>query len=199
MPCNYIECELLKVYAYFVNFFWRWISIAAKGHSINEDIREKEVRVVDADGSQLGIMTSDNAQKMADAKNLDLVMIAPQGVPPVCRIMDYGKFKFEQQKREKDARKNQKVVDIKEIRMSLNIGQHDLDTKVSHATKFLKEGDKVKATIRFRGRERAHASMGTVLLNRFAEACSEFGVVEKEPKFEGRGMQMFLAPKNNKQ
>ncbi len=174
------------------------MTIAAKEHVINEDIREKEIRVVDNDGAQLGIMTPDKALELAYAKELDLVMIAPQAVPPVCRIMDYGKYRFEQQKREKEAKKNQRVVEIKEIRLSLNIGDHDFDTKVSHAAEFLKDGNKVKASIRFRGREMAHAVMGYDIMNKFAQACEEFGTVEKAAKLESRSMQMFIAPKSSK-
>ncbi|MFA9381988.1 MAG: translation initiation factor IF-3 [Acetanaerobacterium sp.] len=162
---------------------------------INEQIRDKEVRVVGNDSSQLGIMTSRDALQLALEQNLDLVKIAPQATPPVCRIMDYGKFRFEQSKREKDARKNQKIVDIKEVRLSLNIDTHDFNTKLGHAIRFLKEGNKVKASIRFRGREMAHSSMGIETMKRFAEACIEVGNVEKSPKLEGRSMLMFIAPK----
>ncbi len=179
------------------NRFWRCIPIAGKDNApaLNEDIRDKEVRVVGADGSQLGIMSAADARKLAYERNLDLVKIAPQATPPVCKIMDYGKYRFEQQKREKEQKKNQKVVEIKEIRLSLNIGDHDFETKLGHAQRFLQEGNKVKASIRFRGREMAHASMGTDVMKRFAEALSEQANVEKEPKLEGRSMQMFLAPK----
>ncbi len=183
---------------YLSNFekgLWRCFTISKKDMPINEDIRDKEVRVVGNDGSQLGIMSSRDALKLALEQNLDLVKIAPQGVPPVCRIMDYGKYRFEQAKREKDARKNQKIVDIKEVRLSLNIDTHDFNTKLNHAIRFLQEGDKVKASIRFRGREMAHSSMGLETMKRFAEACSEVGNVEKLPKLEGRSMLMFIAPK----
>ncbi len=183
---------------YLSNFekeLWRCFTISKKDMLINEDIRDKEVRVVGNDGSQLGIMTSRDALKLALEQNLDLVKIAPQATPPVCRIMDYGKFRFEQAKREKDARKNQKIVDIKEVRLSLNIDTHDFNTKLNHAIRFLQDGDKVKASIRFRGREMAHSSMGLETMKRFAEACSEVGNVEKQPKLEGRSMLMFIAPK----
>lgn len=162
---------------------------------INEAIRDKEVRLIGADGSQLGIVPVRDALRRAEEANLDLVKIAPQAQPPVCKILDYGKFRFEQQKREKEARKNQKVVEIKEIRLSLNIGDHDFETKLGHAKKFLQEGNKVKASIRFRGREMAHASMGNDVMKRFADALSEYGSVEKGAKLEGRSMQMFLSPK----
>ena len=183
---------------YIVNYLWRCKTISGKDQAINEEIREKEVRVVDSDGNQLGIMSSEQALSMAENRELDLVMIAPQASPPVCRIMDYGKYRFEQQKREKEARKNQKVVELKEIRLSLRIGDHDFETKVSHAVKFLQDGNKVKANIRFRGREMAHASMGYGIMARFAEACEEYGAIEKAAKLESRSMQMFLAPKQSK-
>lgn len=150
---------------------------------------------MDSDGGQLGIVPLAQAMKMAEERDLDLVRIAPQASPPVCKIMDYGKYKFEQQKREKEARKNQKVVEIKEIRLSVNIGVADFNTKLGHAKKFLGEGNKVKASIRFRGRERAHASLGNKTMERFAAALEEDSTVEKEPKLEGRSMQMILAPK----
>lgn len=160
---------------------------------LNEGIRDKEIRVIDADGGQLGVMNTRDALRMAEEKSLDLVKIAPQGNPPVCKIMDYGKFRFEQQKKDKEARKNQKIVEIKEIRLSLNIDTNDFNTKVGHAQKFLAKGDKVKVSIRFRGREMAHTNLGLEVQKRFAEALPE-AVVEKQPKLEGRSMQMFLAP-----
>lgn len=169
--------------------------ISSKELLINEEIRDKELRVIDADGQQLGIMSSRDALKIASDKNLDLVKIAPQATPPVCRIMDYGKYRFELAKKEKEARKNQKIVEIKEIRMSLNIDTHDFETKASHAKAFLTDGDKVKVTVRFRGREMAHTELGNGLLARFAELCSEISTVEKRPKLEGRSMALFLAPK----
>lgn len=172
--------------------------ISSKELLINEEIRDKEIRVIDSDGSQLGIMLPKDALKVASEKNLDLVKIAPQGVPPVCRIMDFGKFRFEQAKKDKEAKKNQRVVDIKEIRMFVNIDVHDFNTKVKHTLEFLKDGDKVKVTVRFRGREMAHTELGIGLLDRFAEACNETGTVEKLPKLEGRSMSLFLSPKPNK-
>lgn len=165
---------------------------------MNEEIRDKEVRVVGDDGSQLGMMSAKDAYKMAVDQGMDLVKIAPQAVPPVCRIMDYGKFRYEQAKREKEARKNQKTVEIKEVRMSLNIDVHDFDTKVSQAKKFLLGGDKVKVAVRFRGREMAHPEMGQGLLERFKEACIEEGTVEKLPKMEGRNLAIFIASKTAK-
>ena len=160
---------------------------------INEAIRDKEVRLIGADGSQLGIVPVRDALRRAEEANLDLVKIAPQAQPPVCKILDYGKFRFEQQKREKEARKNQKIVDIKEIRLSLNIDTNDFNTKVAQAAKFLAKGDKVKVSIRFRGREMAHTNLGYEVMKRFAQALPD-AVVEKQPKLEGRSMQMFLAP-----
>ena len=153
---------------------------------INEAIRDKEVRLIGADGSQLGIVPVRDALRRAEEANLDLVKIAPQAQPPVCKILDYGKFRFEQQKREKEARKNQKIVDIKEIRLSLNIDTNDFNTKVAQAAKFLAKGDKVKVSIRFR-------NLGLEVHKRFAQALPD-AVVEKQPKLEGRSMQMFLAP-----
>ena len=174
----------------FDNVAWRCLTINNKELQINEEIRDKEVRVIGADGDQIGIITTAEAMRMAIEKNLDLVKIAPQANPPVCRIMDYGKYRFEQAKKEKEARKNQKTVEIKEIRMSLNIDTNDFNTKVNHTIKFLKGGDKVKVSVRFRGREMAHTNLG-----RFKEACSEYGVVEKAPKMEGRSMSMVVSAK----
>lgn len=165
---------------------------------INEEIRDREIRVVSADGEQLGIMSAKEALKKAEERNLDLVKIAPMAKPPVCKIMDYGKYRFEQSKREKEAKKNQHVVDIKEIRLSLNIDTHDFETKVNHAMKFLGSGNKVKVSIRFRGREMAHSQQGHVIMAKFADACAERGSVEKPAKLEGRQMLMFMAPAANK-
>ena len=167
-------------------------------HQINDEIRDKEVRLINSDGEQLGIVPIQQAQDIAIQKGMDLVKIAPQAKPPVCKIMDYGKFRFEQAKREKEARKNQRVVEIKEIRLTPNIDVGDLNTKVKNACRFLKEGDKVKVSVRFRGREVTHASLGQDLLHRFAELCSECSTVEKQPKLEGRQMLMFLAPVKDK-
>ena len=143
-------------------------------------------------------MSAKEALALAEKSNLDLVKIAPNATPPVCKIMDYGKFRFEQAKREKEAKKKQKVMDIKEVRLSLNIDTGDFNTKVNHALRFLKDGDKVKVSIRFRGREMAHADSGTVIMERFAQACAELGSVEKPAKLEGRAMLMFLVPKSSK-
>lgn len=140
-------------------------------------------------------MSAREAQRLADEQELDLVKIAPTATPPVCRIMDYGKYRFERAKREKEAKKNQKVIEIKEVRLSLNIDTNDFNTKVNHAVKFLKGGNKVKVSVRFRGREMAHSQMGTVLMQRFADAVAEVGTVEKQPKMEGRSMTMFISAK----
>lgn len=174
---------------------WMVIFISNKEQQINEQIRDKEVRLIGEDGSQLGIVPIDKAQQMAIDANLDLVKIAPQAKPPVCKIMDYGKYKFEAAKREKENRKNQKVIEIKEVRLSPSIDTHDFETKVGSAVKFLKSGSKVKVTVRFRGREIHHSALGADLLKRFAEAASEYGTVEKNAKLEGRNMAMFMAPK----
>lgn len=155
------------------------------------------MRVVGPEG-QLGLMSSGDALKLAFEKDLDLVLIAPQAQPPVCKIMDYGKYRYEQARKEKESKKNQKVVDIKEIRLSLKIDKHDFETKGNHAIKFLKSGDKVKVSIRFRGREMGHPEIGLETMERFAEYCSEFSNVEKQAKLEGRNMLMFLAPKSSK-
>ena len=164
-------------------------------HQLNEEIRDKEVRLIGADGAQLGIMSSADAQRLAYEKDLDLVKIAPNAVPPVCKIMDYGKFRFEQMKKEKEAKKSQRVVEVKEVRMSPNIDTNDFNVKLKNAQKFLKEGNRVKVTVRFRGREMAHTSIGEVLLKQFGESCAEIATVEKNPKLEGRLMTMFLSPK----
>ena len=177
---------------------WRCSPISSMEHQINEEIRDKEVRLISNDGEQLGIVAIQKAQDIAVEKGMDLVKIAPQAKPPVCKIMEYGKFRFEQAKREKEARKNQRVVEIKEIRLTPNIDIGDLNTKVKNACRFLKDGDKVKVSVRFRGREVTHSSLGQNLLHRFAELCSECSTVEKQPKLEGRQMLMFLAPAKDK-
>ncbi len=156
------------------------------------------MRLIDEDGSQLGIMSVKDAQKIALNKGLDLVKIAPQATPPVCRVMDYGKYRFEQAKREKEARKNQRIVETKELQLSVGIGIHDLNVRLNQAKKFLQNGDKIKVSIRFRGREMAHTQLGQELLLNFAEQCSELGTIEKPPKLEGRHMLMFLAPRPTK-
>ena len=165
---------------------------------MNEDIREKEIRVIDSEGNQLGIMATKDALEKAYAAESDLVMIAPTANPPVCRIMDFGKFLFEQSKREKEAKKNQKVMDVKEVKMSSTIDTHDFETKVNQAVKFLKNGDRLKVEVRFRKRTVAHPEFGAELLKKFAEAVSETGVVDKQPKMEGRSYVMYISPKSTK-
>jgi len=162
---------------------------------INEEIRDKEVRVIDADGAMAGIMSARDAQKLANSRNLDLVKIAPQALPPVCRIMDYGKYMFELAKKEKEARKNQKITSIKEVWIKPNIEDHDFGFKARNAYKFLKDGDKVKVSVRFRGREMNYTSLGEEVLRKFADAVAEVGIVERRPKLEGRSMIMILNPK----
>ena len=172
--------------------------IGIKEMQINEEITDKEVRLISNDGEQLGIVSAAQAQKLAAEKNLDLVKIAPQAKPPVCKIMDYGKYRFEQSKREKEAKKNQRVIEIKEIRLSPNIDVHDFDTKVGHARKFLSAGNKTKVSIRFRGPEMTHTDLGLTIMAQFAEKCADIASVEKPAKLEGRQMLMFLAPKSAK-
>lgn len=162
---------------------------------INEQIRDKEVRLIGEDGEQLGIMTSAQAQQLADDKNLDLVKISPTAKPPVCKIMDYGKYRFENSKREKEQRKNQKVVDIKGIRLSAVIDKHDIEVKAKNANRFLAEGDKLKVTIRFRGRQAAHANIGVDVMKTFFAMVEENAVMDRQPTLEGRQMIMMLSPK----
>lgn len=167
-------------------------------HQLNEDIRDSEIRLIGSTGEQLGIMSAAQAQRIADEQGLDLVKISPQATPPVCKLMDYGKFRFEQGKREKEAKKNQHVVEIKEIRMSPGIDVGDFNTKLKNAQKFLADGNRVKVSVRFRGREMAHTDIGKGLLVRFAEQCAEVATLDKEPKLEGRSMSIFLSPKTGK-
>ena len=164
---------------------------------INGQIRDKEVRLIANDGEQLGVMSAREAQKLADEAGLDLVKISPKAKPPVCKIIDYGKYKYEQTRKEKLAKKNQKVIDVKEVRMSPNIDTNDLNTKINHAKKFLAKGARVKVTLRFRGRELAHVNASKYILDDFAKALEDVATIDKKPKFEGRSMTMFLAPKNN--
>ena len=178
-----------------LNSVRRCFAIANKELQINEEIRDKEIRVIGADGAQLGIMSSRDAYNLAVEANLDLVKIAPQATPPVCRIMDYGKYRFEQAKREKENKKNQKVIEVKETRLSLNIDTHDFETKVNQARKFLTAGNRVKVSIRFRGREMAHSQLGLGIMERFAKSCEDIAVVEKPSKMEGRSMIMFMSAK----
>lgn len=163
---------------------------------INEEIRAREVRLVDEEGEQLGLFSLSDALKMAEEKGLDLVEIAPSAKPPVCKTMDYGKFKYEQSKKDKEVKKKQKIINIKEVKLRLNIEENDFMTKARNAMRFLEDGDKVKVTIMFRGREITHSELGLQLSVRFAEATSEIGKVEKAAKLEGRNMIMILAPKS---
>ena len=162
---------------------------------INEQIRDREVRVIGEDGQQLGVMSSRDAMKLAEEAGVDLVKIAPTAKPPVCRIVDYGKFRYEQTRKEKDAKKKQRTMEVKELRLSPNIDTNDLNTKVNAARKFLSKGDKVKITLRFRGREMAHMNNSRHILDDFAEALADIAVIDKAPKVEGRSMTMFLAQK----
>ena len=164
---------------------------------INGQIRDKEVRLIANDGEQLGVMSAREAQKLADEAGLDLVKISPKAKPPVCKIIDYGKYKYEQTRKEKLAKKKQKVIDVKEVRMSPNIDTNDLNTKINHAKKFLAKGARVKVTLRFRGRELAHVNASKYILDDFAKALEDVATIDKKPKFEGRSMTMFLARKNN--
>ena len=176
-------------------YYWRYKAISEL--FINDQIRAKEVRVIGIDGEQLGVMSIQDARNVADEEGVDLVMIAPTAKPPVCRVVDYGKFKYEQLRKEKEAKKKQKTVEIKEIRLSPNIDTNDLNTKVNAARKFLEKGNRVKVTLRFRGREMAHMGASVHILTDFAEALNDVATIEKQPKVEGRSMTMFLTEKKN--
>ena len=174
------------------------LTISAKELHINDDIRVKEVRMLDENGEQLGVMELDAAKTYAYERDLDLVLIAPQAKPPVCRAMDYGKYCYEQDKREKEAKKKQQTVEVKEVQLSCRIDTHDFETKANRAKKFLADGNKVRVCLRFKGREIAHQELGREMLGKFAEACSELGSVDKKPTLEGRQLTMFIAPVKNK-
>lgn len=190
---------LCVLYLFFiVTLYGGAFDISSKELQINEEIRDKELRLIDSDGSQLGVVSLSQALNLASEKNLDLVKIAPQAKPVVCKIMDYGKYRFEQAKREKESKKNQRIMTLKEIRLSLNIDTHDFNTKLKHASKFISGGNKVKVSIRFRGREMGHPELGFDIMSKFAQECSEFANVEKPAKLDGRNMLMFLAPKPSK-
>lgn len=163
---------------------------------VNEEIRDKKIRLINVDGSMLGIMSAKEAQKIAYSKDLDLVKVAPKAKPPVCKIMDYGKYMFEQSKREKEAKKNQRVIKVKEVKVTASIEEHDFNFKAKNAYKFLKDGDKVKVSMRFRGREMQYTSLGRDVLLKFAEAVKDVGTIERKPKLEGRNMIMILGPNN---
>ena len=177
------------------NIFWRCTPISnAKELQINEAIKEKEIRVIGPDGEQLGIMSSKDALNRAYDEGYDLVMMAANAVPPVCKIMDYGKYRFECEKREKEARKKQQVVEVKEIQLSYRIDTHDFETKVKHAVRFLTDGNKVRVVLRFKGREMSHVAMGSEIMTKFEDACAEYGTADKKPVLDGRLMSMVLAP-----
>ncbi len=178
----------------FLFSIWRCVTISTKELLINDDIRAKEVRMLDENNGQMGIMHINDAKTYAYEKGLDLVLIAPQAQPPVCRAMDYGKFRYEQDKREKEAKKKQQTVEVKEVQLSCRIETHDFETKANRAIKFLQEGNKVRVCLRFKGREIAHQELGREMLEKFAEACAEFGTVDKKPVLEGRQLTMFMAP-----
>lgn len=179
---------------HYLNFYRRCIHI--NDLMINEEIRDREVRVVDQNGEQLGVMSSRQALDLAEEQQLDLVKIAPQAKPPVCKLMDYGKYRFEQSKREREIRKNQKVIEVKEVRLSATIEDHDVEVRVKNAVKFLQDGNKVKVTIRFRGRQITHSEIGREVMADFAERIKEYGTVDKAPVIEGRNMSMFVTPKD---
>lgn len=170
----------------------------SKENQINEEIRDKELRVIDSDGTQLGIMSLEDALDLAAEKKLDLVNISPSAKPPVCKILDYGKYRYEIQKKEKEAKKKQSTTQVKEIRLSPTIEAHDLIVKGNNAIKFLKDGDKIKVSLRFRGRQNDSPGVGTKVMNKFAEVIADYGVIEKRPEFEGRSLIMIVAPKADK-
>lgn len=172
--------------------------IISKDMNVNEKIRAREVRLIDSNGDQLGVKSRQDALDIAATRNLDLVLVAPNAKPPVCRIMDYGKYRFEQQKKEKEARKKQKIINVKEVRLSPGIEEHDFNTKLRNARKFLEKGDKVKVSIRFRGRAITHKDLGRKVLEQMADECKDLSTVEQKPKMEGRSMFLMLAPVNEK-
>ncbi|RKO67631.1 translation initiation factor IF-3 [Desulfofundulus salinus] len=185
----------MRPFLFFINSR-RCINIT-KSFRVNEEIRAREVRVVDPSGNQLGIMPVREALRLAEERQLDLVEIAPQAKPPVCRLMDYGKYKYEQSKREKEARKRQRIINIKEVKLRPSIEEHDFQVKARNAARFLKEGDKVKVTIMFRGREIMHTQLGHQLLLRLAEQVKDLSIIERQPKLEGKNMVMILAPRQD--
>ena len=186
--------DSLTIHFFYIQYlFWRCTVISEL--MINEQIRDREVRLIGEDGEQLGIMSAKDAMKLAREAELDLLKIDPTANPPVCKIIDYGKYRYEMARKEKEARKKQKIIDIKEVRLSPNIDSNDLNTKVSAAKKFIEKGDRVKVTLRFRGREMAHMQSSKQILDVFAEKLADIAVVEKAPKLEGRSMTMFLTEK----
>ena len=189
------EREAQSAFLLTMNYHNNFGGVTINELMINEQIRDKEVRVVSADGEQLGIMSAKEAMKLAREADLDLVKIAPRAKPPVCKIIDYGKYRYELARKEKEAKKKQKTIEVKEVRMSPNIDKNDLNTKINQARKFLSKGDKVKVTLRFRGRELAHVNTSKVILDEFAASLEDIAVVDRKPKFEGRSMIMFLTQK----
>ena len=183
-----------NVFRTFFNFSWRCLTISTKELLINDEIRAKEVRLIGEEGEQLGVKSLDSAKTYAYDRGLDLVLIAPQAVPPVARAMDYGKFRFERDKKEKEARKKQQIVKVKEVKLSCRIDTHDFDTRVNHAKRFLTDGDKVKVIVVFRGREMTHMDLGREVIAKFEAACAGSGVAEKKPVLEGRYMSIILSP-----
>lgn len=179
-------------------YFCRRCLPISKENKINEEIRDKELRVIDETGTMIGIISREEALRMAEEKNLDLVNVSPNAKPPVCKILDYGKYKYEIQKREKEAKKKQKTIQVKEVRLSTFIEDHDIQVKAKTACKFLRDGDKVKVSLRFRGREKDYTARGREVMERFAEACADVSVMDRKPTFEGRSLTMFLAPKSDK-
>ena len=194
MKCVSVQRRIVE--SAFYNF-WRCKEISREA-MINEEIRAKELRVIDTDGNQLGIMSRSEALELSDEKKLDLVCIAPKANPPVCKILDYGKYKYELQKKEKEAKKKQKTTQVKEIRLSTFIEDHDIMVKAKTGSKFLKDGDKLKVSLRFRGREKDYVARGMEVMDKFAEAVSDVGSIDKKPSFEGRSLTMILTPKTDK-
>lgn len=193
MPAFFYCTHMLNILSFVIKNYRRWLDIS-KEMNVNETIRAREVRLIDANGDQLGVKTRDEALQIAQTRNLDLVLVAPGAKPPVCRIMDYGKFRYEQQKKDKEARKKQRVINVKEVRFSPGIGDHDFNTKLRNARKFLENGDKVKASVRFRGRAITHKELGQEVLERLAEEVKDIATVESKAKMEGRQMFMMLSP-----
>ncbi len=197
LDCFIADASCIRIF-YDLLIKYGGIIISKDTQQINEEITAKEVRVIDENGEMRGILSIDEALALAEEADLDLVNVSPNAEPPVCKILDYGKYRYELQKRDKQNKKNQKVTEIKEIRLSPSIEDHDVQVKAKTAIKFLKDGDKLKVSLRFRGRERDFTSVGYDVMRKFAEAVAEYGVIEKEPKIEGRRMNMFLAPKKDK-
>lgn len=191
---TYIADDFISFAFYIYKKIWRCPTIS-KEQAINEQIRDKEIRVISDSGEQLGVMPTKEAQAIADSKNLDLVMISPNAAPPVCKIMDLGKHKYEQARKEKEAKKNQKIITVKEVRLRPGIDTNDLNTKANNAIKFLKKGDKVKVELRFRGRELGHKDIGRTVMLKFIDIVKEFGEPTKAPAFEGNNMVVIIDPK----